>query len=103
MYKLEYLPIAVRDMAEIAAYISHVLSNPAAAEKLAVEMTEAAERMTAFPYMYAVYASKKPLQNEYRKLLVQNYILFYCVDETSKIVTITRVLYARRDFDRHLV
>jgi plasmid stabilization system protein ParE len=102
MYKLEYLPVATRDMAEIARYISHVLFNPAAAEKLAVEMTEAAERLMDFPYRCPVYTSQKPLQKEYRKLLVGNYILFYSVDEVSKLVTIARVLYARRDYEKHL-
>ena len=35
MYKLEYLPSALRDMTEIARYISAELKSPAAAEKLA--------------------------------------------------------------------
>ena len=35
MYKLEYLPVAQRDMVEIVRYISGELQNPAAADRLA--------------------------------------------------------------------
>ena len=40
MYTLEYLPIAMRDMVDIAKYISQKLSNPIAAERLTNEMIE---------------------------------------------------------------
>ena len=35
-YKLEYLPVAQRDMIEIVRYISEELKNPIAADRLAV-------------------------------------------------------------------
>ena len=37
MYKLEYLPVARRDMIEIVRYISQELQNPTAADQLAME------------------------------------------------------------------
>ena len=37
-YKLEYLPVAQRDMIEIVRYISEELKNPIAADRLAVEL-----------------------------------------------------------------
>ena len=42
MYKLEYLPVAQRDMVEIVRYISGELRNPAAADRLAMELVNAA-------------------------------------------------------------
>ena len=102
MYQLKFLPIARQDMIEIARYISHEICNPTAAEKLTVEMIEAAERLTDFPYINTVHQTVKPLKNEYRKLLVKNYIMFYWIDEKEKKVTIARVLYARRDYEELL-
>ena len=98
MYQLEYLPAAMRDMTEIARYISHELSNPSAAEKLAAEMIEAAEGLTGFPYSKAVHFAPKPLKHEYRRLTVKNYAMFYWIDEIEKKIVIARVIYARRDF-----
>ena len=43
MYKLEYLPVARKDMLEIVRYIRGELQNPDAADRLAVELVDAAE------------------------------------------------------------
>ena len=100
MYKLEYLPVARHDMVEIVKYISHVLYNPSAAEKLAEEMIQAAERLTELPYIYPVHRTIKPLKQEYRKLIIKNYILFYYVDEKEKKVVVARAVYSRRDYEK---
>ena len=102
MYRLEYLPIARHDMVEIVRYISHELCNPKAAEELADEMIQAAERLTDFPYIYPVHRASKPLKNEYRKLIVKSYTMFYWVDEKEKRVIIARVIYSRRDYEKLL-
>ena len=100
MYRLEYLPRALHDMTEIVRYISHELSNPAAAEKLAEELIAAGDRLLDFPHKNRVYQTIKPLQREHRGQIVQNYIMFYYVDEDQKLVTIARVIYARRDYGK---
>jgi len=102
MYQLEFLPIAKQDMIEIVHYISHKLHNPIAAENLAVDMITVAENLTEFPYINAIHQSIKPLKKEYRKLIVKNYIMFYRIDEEEKLVTIARVVYARRDYEKLL-
>ena len=102
MYKLEYLPIARQDMVEIVRYISGELENPAAADRLAVELIEAGDSIPAFPYANPAYTPIRPLKHEYRKLLVQNYFMFCWVDEEKQLVTVARVIYARRDFERLL-
>lgn len=102
MYTLEYLPIARRDMVDIAKYIGVKLANPTAAERLAEKMIESAEKLTDMPYKCPVYTPIKPLTHEYRKLIVQNYIMFYWVDEDKKFVTISRVVYSGRDYKKLL-
>ena len=99
MYQLDYLPITRQDMTEIARYISHELGNPTAADRLAQEMIEAAERLREFPYLNALHYTIKPLNYEYRKQIVRNYIMFYRVEEEEKRVTIAKVIYARRNYN----
>ena len=48
------------------------------------------------------YAPLRPLKHEYRKLLVENYMMLYWVSETEKRVTIARVVYARRNYAKLL-
>lgn len=102
MYELEFLPMAFQDMFDIAHYIGHDLSCPEAAEKLADEMNEAVERLTQFPYLHPVYTPIRPLKNEYRKLVVQKYIMFYYVNESDRRVTIARVIYGGRNYEKLL-
>ena len=98
MYSLVYLPAARQDMVDIARYISKSLHNPAAAARLAVELIEAGNSIPAFPYANPAYIPIRPLKHEYRKLPVHNYLMFYWVDEEKKLVTIARVIYAKRDY-----
>ena len=102
MYSIEYQPIAMQDMVEIVRYISQELCNTSAAEKLANDMIEAAESLVVFPYSKAVHFTQKPLKHEYRRLVVKNYAMFYWINEAEKRVVITRVVYARRNFDKLL-
>ena len=102
MYQLEYLPIAKKDMVEIATYISRDLSNPKAAETLLNEIIESAEKLSQFPYSNPIHTTIRPLKHEYRKLLIKNYILFYWIDEVTKKITVARVVYARRDYEKSL-
>ena len=102
MYDLEYLPLAREDMVEAVRYISEKLKNPIAAEQLAVELIEAGDSIRTFPYDDPVHMPIRPLGHEYRKLLVHNYLVFYWVDEKKKLVTVARVIYARRNYGRLL-
>ena len=81
MYNLEYLPVALQDMVAIVRYIS------------------AGDSIPKFPYMNSSYTPIRPLKHEYRKVLVQNYFIFYWVDEEKKLITIARVVYAKSDYD----
>lgn len=102
MYNLEYLPVARQDMVDIVRYISRELNNPIAADQLAVELIEAGDSIPALPYANPAYIPIRPLKHEYRKLLVRNYIMFYWLDEEKKMVTVSRVVYAKRDYKKLL-
>lgn len=96
-YKLVYLEQFRNDLKEIAVYITNELKSPQAAAKLVGNIISAAEGLKQFPYAQAVYVPIKPLKYEYRKLIVENHMLFYRIDETEKEVVITRIIYARRN------
>lgn len=102
MYKLEFLPTAKNDMLEIIKYISNELKNPIAASKLAENFIASAENICNFPYSNNVYTPIKPLEQEYRRIIVKNYMMFYTVNESTKTFTIMRVIYAKRDFNKQI-
>lgn len=102
MYDLEFQPVAQQDMINIVAYISKTLSNPMAAGQLAEEFIIEAENIRNFPYSMPVYNSPRSLKYEYRKLPIKNYIMFYRVDESKKLITVARVIYAKSDYRKKL-
>ncbi|MBQ2743014.1 MAG: type II toxin-antitoxin system RelE/ParE family toxin [Oscillospiraceae bacterium] len=102
MYKLEFLPIALNDMVEIVGYIGNTLKKPIAAGNLSSEFVNVAEILSEVPYSNPVYVPLRPLKHEYRKLLVKSYLMFYWVDEEKKVVTVSRVIYGKRDYGKIL-
>ena len=89
-------------MLDIVLYISRDLGSPSAAERLALQLVEAAEGVAEFPYAMPSYVPIRPLEREYRKLVVQNHIMFYWVDEGNRTITVARVIYAGRDHEKLL-
>lgn len=98
-YELVYLPKARKDLVDAVSYVASILQNHAAADKLATKLIEAIEEIIPFPYANPLYVSSHPLKREYRKLAVDNYLVFYWVDESSKTITIARVVYGRRNHE----
>lgn len=98
MYEIRYLPLAMKDLTDITAYIADHLKAPKAALNLLNALDESISRLEQFPYSCKVYQPIKELENEYRLLPVKNYAVFYVVKE--KVVEIHRVVYAKMDLTK---
>ncbi|MBR2801831.1 MAG: type II toxin-antitoxin system RelE/ParE family toxin [Erysipelotrichaceae bacterium] len=98
MYKIAYQEAALHDLKEIVHYIAEASGEPAAAERLAEEIIQAADSLQEMPYRCPLYLPLRPLQKEYRRLFVQRWYLYYWVDEEKKTVMISRVIHGRRRF-----
>lgn len=101
-FNLEYLEQAKDDLKEIAQYISEDLQNVSAAERLIEKIIKSAENITNYPYSNAVYVPLKPLKHEYRKVFVDNFTIFYYVTEERKVVTVSRIVYSRRNLSKQI-
>ncbi len=102
MYKLEFLPIAKKDIDEIIYYISSNLKNKTAANNLANSFIKGANNILEFPYGLPVYKTSKRLEKEYRCFKIKNFQMFYIINEEDKIITIVRVLYKKMDINNIL-
>ena len=97
MYRVEILPIAQRDLVEIASYVTSTLESPEAAEQLSAKLVDGIRSLESMPYRKTVYTPLKHLEKEYRALRVESYLIFYWVDEKEQLVTVARVIYAKAD------
>ena len=97
-YRIRYTPLAYEDLDEIDTYISTVLLNPQAALNLLDEMEESINRLQQFPLIGSELEDPYLASKGYRKLVVQNYLVFHLVDQAQKEVIIMRVMYGAREY-----
>ncbi len=102
MYKLEFLPIAKKDVDNIIYYISNNLKNITAARKLRDLFVDSIDKILEFPYDNPIYQQVNFLKNEYRSFKVKNFLMFYTINEQDRIITIVRVLYRKMDISKIL-
>ena len=96
MYKIKYLPLAVQDLNEIARYLSGFYPNTAS--RVLKELREKITKLGATPKMCEVYR----LDPAYRRLVVDQYLVFYRVNDENKIVEIHRVLRGAWNLPQYL-
>ena len=93
IYRLKFTPKASEDLEQIYIYISQKMFAEIAANNLLEKIESSVMRLESFPYSCS-YVSDDALKSKgYRKLIVDNYIVFYLVNETDKQVIIMRILY----------
>lgn len=103
MYELFFSPKSIYDISEIGKYISVHLHNPTAANKLVDKIYKSIELLKETPYMYQVHYFKQPTKYQYRKIIVKNYLIFYRVtEEPTKKVVISRIIYAKSNYENIL-
>ena len=100
MFEIRYLPLAKKDLSNIALYIADHLKAPQAAIELVDALDSSISRLKQFPYSCKVYQPIKALEDEYRLLPVNNYIVLYVV--IDNVVEIRRIVYAKMDLEKLL-
>jgi len=96
-FRIEYLPIAEKDLTEILEYIQ--IDNPTAAPNLLGEIDKAISKLSYFPYIGSIPKDQRLILLNYRMLIVANYLVFYVVLEEEEVVEIRRVLHGKRKYD----
>ena len=99
-YKLQYLPLFKEDLLETLAYITNVLKNPDAAEKLANDVEAAILERLNNPTIFEPYRSIRKRKYPYYRIYVRNYVVYYVVIED--VMEVRRFLYGARDRNKYL-
>jgi plasmid stabilization system protein ParE len=97
MYKIHYLPLALDDLKGIVRYISHTLEAPRAAENFLSKFDREVLKIADNPFRCRLYTSSETLKYDYRVLHINNYSIYYVVD--NKKIEIHRIIYSRRDIE----
>ena len=98
-YSYNFTEKAERDFDEILRYISFDLANPIAAQNLGRKIFEKIDIVRSFPESCAIVDNEFLSDKTVRKLLVDNYIIYYKANHDEKIITIIRIVYGKRNLD----
>jgi toxin ParE1/3/4 len=97
-YRVDVSEPAENDLRDIVRYISAQLSAPMTALKMMNTIEEAITGLADMPKICPPVTDERLAMMGYRKLLVKNYIVFFSIDEKSKVVDVERIIYARRNW-----
>lgn len=89
---------AVRDLMEIATYITLDLKESSTAKKLVEKIRASVESLAELPSRDALVSDEKLAAQGFRQTMAGSYTLFYLVSEEEKTFTVVRILYGRHNW-----
>ena len=103
-YSYQFTKSAKNDLEQILHYIKVELNNPTAATSFINKFQESVTNIQLFPKSYPKVTNKflpeyKSTLLIIRKKLINNYILYYSVNDNLKSIIILRIIFSHRDID----
>lgn len=87
------------DLSEAVSYITDNLQAQKAAKRIFTSIRDGIRSLSVMPERYPLIDLEPFRSQGVRKLLIENYIVFYMVDMEAKDVHILRILYNRRQWE----
>ena len=94
-YNVVYLPIANRDINRINKALA---DYPGKAKRLFQEIEKKVKTLEDIPYMWPKYQ----IMPIYHRMVLEDHLLFYVVDENERNIKIYRVLYSKMDITKQI-
>ncbi len=101
-YKVYYSAEAKQDLKDIVENISFELLAPEAAINQTRRILKVIESLMNFPMRYSLYRDIPWNSAGLRFVSVDNYIVFYLINEITKSVSVVRIMYSGRDISKEL-
>ena len=95
-YTYEFTKNGEDSLREITLYISDNLKNKSAALNFIETIEQKSETVCAFPQSYPTFSDDV---SDIRKVIVDNYKLFYIIRDDKKLISVLKILYSGMDID----
>ena len=103
-YKVKLTDVFLEEIEEICNYITNKLKNIDASNRLREKVIYNILLLENAPKMCAKIEKVDRVKRQYRRLVVNNFIILYTVDEKEKIVYIAHIYYGGRNYlDENLI
>lgn len=101
-YKYYFTEKAAKDIEDVLNYISVELKNPTAAKELNSEIFKSIEDLISFPDMGLLVENEYLADKFVRRIIVNNYTVFYKVFDNESKIYILRIVYSKRNLNEIL-
>ncbi len=98
-YMVVYSEAARNDLHAIYRYIANTKMSPETAKRLTLKIRKKIYSLNIMPKRFAMLDWKPWKTMGLRKVAVDNYLIFYYVDEEHNNVIIVRIFYGGRDIE----
>lgn len=95
-YNIKYSKEAKQDLIDIKKYIKYNLQEPNIANKLITKIKKEIAKLIVDAKIYNIIDDDFIKKFEIRKILVDNYIVFYRIK--NRTIEIVRIMYGRRNW-----
>ena len=96
-FTYKFTEIASNDLDEIFKYMSIQLDNKTAAKDFFDKVTESINRICSFPELGKLVQNELLTRDDVRRVVIDNYILYYIPDMTNKEIYILSIAYGKRN------
>lgn len=96
-YSVIYSPEAMDDLREIYSYIAFTLLVPETAEKQVNRIRKEVRSLDFMPSRYSLVEWEPWKSMGMHKVPVDNFVIYYTVDDESRTVTVIRIFYSGRN------
>ena len=96
-YRVTLTPQATEQMRQTALYIAQTLREPQTAKRWADLLYKEIAGLNFMPSRYPLTDEEPWHTNGIHKMPVKNFLVYYLIDEENKSVSVTAVIYERRD------
>ena len=98
IYEIVFTEDSRIEIKEIYEYISNNLVNEKAAKRLMSKIREKVMNLAQAPKLYKKIEKTKKIKKEFRRIIVNNFIILYTLDDDKKIVYISHIYYKRKNY-----
>lgn len=98
IYEIEFTEDCRDEIIKIYEYISEKLVVKETANRLMRKIKVIVMDLAEFPRLYAKIDKTDKEKREFRKIIVDNYVILYTIDENIKKVYVSHMYYGGRDY-----
>lgn len=103
IYEIEFTEDCRDEIRDIYKYISENLKAEQAAKMLMKKMRDNIMALAESPEIYVTITKRDKRKRDFRRMVVDNYIILYTIDENRKTIYISHMYYGKRNYMEDLL